>query len=177
MIQLPTTFKPSKRAPSIDELDWLYQWLKQDSEKTNISTVLEFGCGITSWIIQEATHPKTHIAMEAYQPCIDITKSHCPNIEFVTTTWSDIPKIEYQLIFVDASTNPPKDLKPLNGKYCFRNDAIKYIGDCLSEDGIIIIHDWCYGRGWEVTREYLEANNYSLIDSYTSKHGIGVYTK
>jgi len=174
MIELPKTFPPSKRAPMLNELDWLHNWLSKNKQ---LDTVLEFGCGITSWIISDALKPKLHIAMEGFQPCIDMTLKHVPNIQMVKTTWDDIPKIPYRMMFVDASTNAPASLKPMNGSYPFRDDAIKYSEPFIAKDCVVIIHDWNYKPGWRVPRKYLEDHGYKLIDSLATKFGMGVYRR
>lgn len=173
---IPATFTPSKRAPSLQELDWLHNWLSGNKDKYNLEKVLEYGCGITSWVLFDALNPKIQVAMEAFQPCIDITVKHVPNIQMIKTNWNDIPKIKYDVLFVDASTNPPPDLKPMH-KTIFRNDAIKYSESFISEKAIVILHDWNYKEGWRLPRKYVEDNGYTLIASLSTKFGFGIYQK
>lgn len=176
MIELPKTFTPSKRAPSLQELDWLHNWLNNNKKNYDLDKILEYGCGITSWILSDAIMPSIHVAMEAFQPCIDITIKHVPKLQVIKTTWDDIPKIQYGVLFVDASTNPPKDLKPI-GKFPFRDDAIKYSEAFVAKNAIVILHDWNYKIGWRKPREYVEAHGYSLIDSISTRYGMGIYQR
>jgi len=174
MIELPKTFPPSRRAPPLEELDWLHHWLSKNNK--GLDTVLEFGCGITSWVISDALKPKLYVAMEGFQPCINMTEKHVPKIQIVKTNWDDIPRIGYNVLFVDASTNPPKHLKPM-GKRIFRDDAIKYSENFIAKDAIVILHDWNYKEGWRLPRKYVEDKGYVLIDSLSSRYGMGIYKR
>jgi len=156
-------------------LEWLYDWLCENKGHYNESKkVLEFGCGVTSWVLNNALKPEIHVAMEAHEPCIKDTIEHVPDIQIIKTTWDDIPKIPYDIIFVDASTNPPKGLKTFR-KRAWRDDAVKYVEDFQADDALIILHDWSYRGAWLRPRKYLEAKEYPLIAHFSARYGLGIY--
>ena len=180
MLTIPSTFKPSKRAPSLKELDALYNFL--EPQNGEIKDVLEFSCGITSYVIYNACDKfYNYTAIESFQPCIDMVKQHCPDIS-VISKWTDIPDNKFDLVFVDGSSGYPLDLKPLSPTpKCpipFRNDAIKYVEPKLSKNAIVIIHDYNHhDAGYRLPRKYLEDNNYELIWHCDIGNGLGAYTK
>lgn len=187
---IPNTFKISKRAPHIREMEELWKWLYINYNK-KIEKVLEFGCGVTSIVINEAVEPKEYVSVEKFEPCIKTVGEHVKNIKFITTDWSDIPKQMYDLVFVDSCTAPPEGLKalirtvPMAKGTPFRNDAIHYVKDYIGEKTIVIIHDWNhYKKEWRAHREYLENNNFKLIWSFykdegkiVQYYGLGAYIR
>lgn len=178
MLEIPETFKASSRSPQPNELRWLYDWLLENKDKYNDGKkILEFGCGITSWVLNEAIKPERHVAVELYAPCIKMTKKHLPSIEMIKTTWDDIPKIEYDVVFVDSSTAPPKGLKPMAARIVYRDDAIKYAEAFQSKKALVIMHDWNYKGPWRLHRKYVEANGYNLLGSLATRYGLGIYQK
>ena len=178
-MNLPKTFKPSSRSPAKIELRWLHEWLCENKGKYNESKkVLEFGCGVTSWVLNDSLKPEVHVVMEAFEPCIQSTLHHIPSIQVVRTTWGDIPKINYDIIFVDASTHPPKGLKPmiLRAKHrVFRDDVVKYVEDFQADNALIILHDWNYKEGYKAPRRYVESKGYPLVASLKTHYGFGIY--
>lgn len=168
----PTGFS-SKRAPRRDELEALWNFLNPYDGK--IDNVLEFGSGITSWVLNNTLHPKNHISIESFPISVANVKKNVPVVK-VVSTWDQIPNYKYDLLFIDSSTGAPKDLKCLYPKWgLFRHDAIHYVRNFLKGDAIIVIHDWNHKAKWQVSRQYLEENGCKLIWSYTSKYGFGAY--
>ena len=179
MIEYPSGFGVSSRAPSKPEMIWLDEWLKQRSWKPE-TKILEFGCGITTWVISNAIPERTdYYCVEGFEPCVNQVKEHVDNVEFISTTWDDIPQKKYDLAFVDASSCPPKGLVSILGKgeRVFRDDAIHYVMDFVSDDCFFIIHDWCYKGGWLRPQQYFTNRNYRLIASLKARHGLGIYQK
>ena len=175
---IPPSFVPSRRSPSVQELEALWDWLDKNY-RDKIKTILEFGCGVTSWVLHNSLNYTKYIAVEQFQPCIDTVKSHVPNIEIIGY-WDKIPKDSYDLLFVDASTGWPAGLKPLaiTNRRPFRDDAIHYVKDMLHKDTIVIIHDWQHKQyNWRVHRRYLEDNGYKCIWSCAVGYGFGAYIK
>lgn len=173
-MNIPKTFKRSKRAPSKEELEWLYNWLHENKEKYNLNKVLEFGCGITSWILNNAIKPEIHVAMEIYKPCIKTTLEHVPDIKIIQTIWDDIPKISYDVIFIDGSSGCPPKIAA-KGKGIYRKEALKYSKEIMAKNALIIIHDWRHKKiGWLRLRNYLD-ENYEFIDGCKIGYGFGIY--
>jgi len=174
--QLPKTFIPSKRSPSIKELEKLHDFLN-NNYNGKIKNILEFGCGITSLVLNQALSCKNHLAIEQFEPCINDVKYHIKNIK-ILPLWEMIPNEKYDLIFVDASTGPPKGLKPIHkeNKRPFRDDAIHYARKNMKDSTIVIIHDWCHKNPvWRLPRVYLENNNFKCIWSCPIGYGFGAY--
>ena len=182
-IKYPSTFKTSTRSPNQQEMDWLYDWivkqLNEDKLPSN-AKILEFGSGITSYVISNAIpNFQKYVCVEYFPLCVDQVKLHTNNIEFVSDSWHNIPKEKYDLVFVDSSSCAPSDLKPHNPKHdrIFRDDAIHYVIPFVSQKCFFAIHDWCYKTAWLRPKEYFEAINHKLIDCIRTKHGLGIYQK
>ena len=187
--QKPENFKVSSRAPTKKEIRWLYKILSSEKYSSyRGKKVLEFGCGITSYAISQALDPKLYIAVENFQPCMDMCKIHIPGIQFVSTDWSDIPKNKYNVVMVDASSCPPKGLKLVNAvsrqgvpveKHApFRDDAINYILPYTKNTTIFICHDAFHNNPvWHMPCIFLENHGYECIDSFAFKKGIAVFRK
>jgi hypothetical protein len=174
---VPSTFEISRRAPPISELKSLWEWLYKNYNQKR-KNVLEFGAGITSWVLSDAVEPQNQVCMETFPLCINMVKKHVPNIKVVNTNWSGIPKGSYDLLFVDSCTAPPPGLKPLKFEVPFRDDAIEYVKAMLTNDAVVIIHDWCHKDfRWREHRRYLEANGFKLIWSCQGRFGFGAYVR
>ena len=165
-MELPKTFKTNRLSPRVGELQWMYAQL----ENLEIKTVLEFGCGITTWTINEATKPERYIAIEEYQPCIDQVNQHLPQIEIIDR-WTKIPDIKYDLVFVDSSAGH-------GGRAgLYRGQATKASEDYISKGSLIMIHD-SKKRSGLGPRRYLSSNeNYELVANCNSKNGVQIYRR
>ena len=169
---IPDTFQLSKRCPPIQELEWLAKWCIKN-KKPNLK-VLEFGCGITSWILCETLSPKIQVAVEQYPECIMQVKKHCPDIEIVST-WDLIPKNNYDWLLIDSSTGWPEGIKPMTAKRPFRDDAVKYALPLCKKNVTVILHDYDHRKaGWRVARVWLENNGFECIDKYRYRFGFGI---
>ena len=175
-IELPSTFKLSGRSPRMGDLTWMHWWLTTNKNNYSMKNVLEFGCGVTSWFLFDGIKPDKYVAMETYKGCVNMVSSHIPQIQMITTNWDDIPKIPYDVMFVDGSAGAPKGWVPVYPPRIFRADPIKYAEGFISEKCIVILHDHDY-KGWVVAKNYVVENGYLLLDSFRSKHGTGIYQR
>jgi hypothetical protein len=175
-VSMPNGFVLSQRAPPWRELRALWEFLAEHYNHKRFHA-LEFGCGATSYVLNQSIDPKDHVSVEIYEPCIQTVKQYVPSIEIVPR-WDDIPKREYDVLMVDSCSGSPKNLKPMNPANAipFRDDAIRYVENMLSPDCLVILHDWAHpSRGWRVHRKYVEDKGYQLLWSFVSKFGFGVY--
>jgi hypothetical protein len=170
-LQLPKTYPKSKYAPTIGELEFMHDWIKNNIK--NKINVLEFGSGITTWVMSDAlgNNLNEYIAMEDIQ-FIKEPARHCPKVKFITTSWYQIPEDKkYDLIFVDSSAGYPPGTPGLH-----RVDALQYSEKLMSDKAIIIMHDW-HGRSGKEVRRHLEANNYIIQAKIEDKTGLGIYRR
>jgi len=178
-MEYPKSFKVSRRSPSMEEMQWLQEWIQNQKFKDGVK-VLEFGCGITSWVLYNSFPSiSKYVSVENYQPCMNQVRENVPEVEFIDTTWHDIPKDSYDFVFVDASTCAPDDLECVykKGDVLFRDDAIHYSMDFVADDCYFVVHDWCYKTGWLRSRKYFDKRQYELIDCLRTAHGLGIYQK
>lgn len=168
---LPKTFPFSKLAPTEKELVFMNNWLATSTLRG--CKVLEFGCGITSWAINDALKPSVYVAIEHWPQCIKDTIKHIPNINMITTTWHQIPQDVYGFVFIDSSAGYPP-----GGNGLYRDKAIEFIESqkMIDKKSVIMIHDWHANSG-KGSRRLLERTGYRLIASFNDRTGVGVYSK
>ncbi len=167
----PKSFPFSKLAPTAKELEWMNDWLSKNIKPN--SKVLEFGCGITSWVIDQSIHPSVYVAIEHFQKCIIDTLAHVPKIKMITTTWHEIPQDVYDFVFIDSSAGYPP-----GGNGLYRDKTIEFIESqkMIHDKSIIMIHDW-HHRSGAASRKLLERTGYKLLASFNNRTGVGVYSK
>lgn len=167
-LNIPKTFTITRVSPTIEELEFMYNWCKNNIAEG--SNVLEFGAGPTTWALSKAINPTNYICMEHWIPSIKDVLDHLDNITMVRTDWYSIPDdIEYDLVFVDSSAGyPPGD----SGLH--RHDACEFSERLLKNGGYIMIHDW-RKRSGKKSRQYLENKKYKLVDSFNGRTGVGIY--
>lgn len=169
MFELPKTMSRTRVSPSMQELEFMYNWCKNNLKSG--CNILEFGAGPSTYVIKKACDPKIYIAVEDWIPTIKDVTIHVENIMIINSTWFDIPEYTYDFIFVDSSAGyPPKD----GGLH--RDEATKYGERMLSNNGHIMLHDW-HGRSGKAPRRYLENSGYQLVGSLNDKTGVGIYKK
>jgi len=182
MIEYPKTFKVSGRAPSKKEMQWLNNWIINQNFKDNLN-ILEFGCGISTYIIANSVPSyEKYVCVENFKPCLKTVNAHVKNITFIRDTWHNIPKLPYDIVFIDASScTPPEiiaEVKKTSPKCSvYRSEIIPYVWDFVSLDCFFIIHDWKHRPAWVKPRKLFEKMNHKLIDCIRTKHGIGIYQK
>ena len=170
-LNIPKTFKLTRHSPTINELTFLHNWLKQNvNEGLN---VLEFGAGPTTWVIATTINPQKYVVVEDFVPSLYQLLDHLTDINIIKGIWYNIPEdVKYNFVFVDSSAGYPP-----GGDGLFRDEAVKYSERLLAENGFIAIHDW-HGRSGKAPRNYLEnSGNYKLIDSITDRTGLGIYQR
>ena len=157
-------FEFSKLAPSVAELEWLHNYLSEMND--SINSVLEFGCGITTWVINDALEASKYMAIEEFEQCIKDVNTHVPSVK-ISNNWDSFKGETFDLVFVDSSAGC--GMKGLN-----RDKALIASLPCLSEESIVIIHDW-RKRSGKAPRKYLEDAGWDLIAKCEIKSGLGVY--
>lgn len=168
-LELPKTFTITKVSPTIGELNFIYDWLKNNiNQKVN---VLEFGAGPSTWAITSALEVDQYVLIEHWAPSINDVLNHLNNIKIIKGLWYDIPEnIKYDVVFVDSSAGYPPSNKGLH-----RDEAVKYSERLLSDNGYIILHDW-HKRSGSAPKKYIEnTNNYKLVASFRGRTGVGIY--
>ena len=171
-VSFPKTFSWSRMAPTRRELRWFHDYL---SEMRNGKAwkVLEFGCGISTWAINDALQPDIYLAIEAYEPSMQEVSKHCPNV-ILKKKWGPIKQRRWNFIFVDSSAGY-RNLHPVPG--LFRRECIRFAEKSMTPDCLVSIHDWRHRLYSKRARRYLERSGYELVNSFTGRTGIGVYRR
>tara|TARA_Y100000034_G_scaffold135228_1_gene206240 strand:- start:4589 stop:5119 length:531 start_codon:yes stop_codon:yes gene_type:complete len=169
---LPKDFKPSALAPTNEELDWMYNALQPYKEQ--IHSVLEFGCGVTTWAVWSSVEPESYVSIETFQSCIDQVNHFIPQVEIHTDRWDDFTRLyKYDFVLVDGSTGfGPKDRSGV-----FRYEAILFAEQFMNPEALVMLHDHDRNRvGYKKARGYLE-DNYDYLYSFSHRSGVGLYVK
>ena len=143
-------------------------WLSNVLKKYKADNILEFGCGASTWIINESLKPSKYTAIEDYQPNIDMIKDHCPNVKIIDN-WDFSENEQYDFVFVDSSAGCG-----IRGMH--RDKAIIASEPYMTDDCILAIHDWNTNLG-KKPRAYLEQRGWELLDSTPLRKGLGVYRR
>lgn len=167
--ELPKSFSMTRVSPTMNELDFLHDWLKSNIDEE--ANVLEFGAGPTTWAIATALKVNRYVLIEHWVPAIKDVLNHLNDIEIIRSLWYNIPEdIQYNVVFVDSSAGYPP-----GGGGLHRDEAVKYAERLLSEDAHIILHDW-RKRSGSAPRRYIEkSGNYKLVASFSGRTGLGIY--
>lgn len=176
-LELPKTFELTRVSPTIQELEFMHDWCKNNIAQH--SNVLEFGAGPSTWAISTAINPNKYVSVEDWEPAIKDVVDHINNnkninfnIDIVRRTWYDIPDdIKYDFVFVDSSAGYPPGATGLH-----RDEAAKYGDSLLASNGTIMIHDW-HKRSGKKPRIWLENNGFKLVDSFHGRTGVGVFQR
>jgi predicted O-methyltransferase YrrM len=166
-VELKYPFEPSELAPSQKEMAWLYEFLGGLNDQIN--SVLEFGCGVTTYVINEAVEPEYYMAVEEFEKCINDVNTHVPNVK-TTQSWKDFEGRKFDLVFVDSSAGCGKK------KGLFRDKAVMAAEPCMTDETIVILHDW-KRRSGKAPRAYLESNGWELVASFDGRTGLGAYRR
>lgn len=171
-LEIPPTFKVGRFAPPDADLQWLFQWCVRVQPRI----VLEFGCGVTSLAIQTACHPERHVAIEDHQPTIDNATAFLPLLEVECMHLANVPALNFDMVLIDSSAL----FIPAGADGVRRSDAAIFAEALASPDAYYLVHDWCpTGRSYtgEGPKLYLEMMGYTLVDSFVSSRGWGVYRR
>lgn len=167
---LPKTFRLTRVSPTMEELDFIHDWCRNNIEEGG--NVLEFGAGPTTWALATAINANVYVSMEHWAPAITDVLDHLEDIQFVKTNWYAIPDdIKYDLVFVDSSAGYPP-----GGDGLHRDKACEFSERLLSDNGHIMIHDW-RKRSGRKSRIWLENNGFECVASCDGRTGVGVYKR
>jgi len=176
-LEFPSDYIFSHRSPSKKEVRWLYEWLIENKSEYELKNLLEFSCGITSWVLCEALDPDRYIAVDKYKRLALFVKNNLPKVQLVEE-WKviDILPNKYDLILIDGSTCVPADIR-IKGRGVYREEALKYSEKMLTDNALVIMHDWNNKRGgWRRLRNYLDGN-YKFLAGCKIGFGFGIYQR
>ena len=164
VLELPTMdypFKPSRLAPRVDELEWLRTLLL--SQRGQIKSVLELGCGISTWVIQKALKPRVYIAVEDFEQSVKDVKSILPKLD-IQDSW-EYGDAKFDFLFLDSSAGYGSD-----GLH--REKALIAAEPSLCDNALVIVHDW-NKRSGKASRAYVENNKqYTLLEEFRGRTGM-----
>ena len=173
--EIPSDFSVSRRSLKRDELEWLYETLSSNNYNKG-ENVLEFGGGVSTWAVFSALNPKIYVVVENFKPAINSIKINIPDVKIVDTTWDDIPKLTYDVVFVDGSSGCPVSIvdeakrRGVKGDV-FRKEAVIYAERLQSPDAIVILHDCMHHcENWRWPKDYLEEKGYVLLAKHRTKN-------
>jgi hypothetical protein len=177
-LEVPDSFPFSRLAPTQGELEYMCEFLVNHFEGADPINVLEFGSGVSTWAIYNGVTNymnnrekcTNYIAVEDWEQNVIDTKKNLPMVNIIDSSWEDIPKNQYSVVFVDSSACRPGP--PARGLY--RHEATEYAESLMAENALVIIHDW-HHRSGKGPRRYLEGRGYNLVGSFKGRTGVGIY--
>ena len=166
----------SRKSPPLGELHALWDWLTTIANGRG-GQVLEFGCGCTTWVLQQTLSPANLVCVETFPRCIEPVRQHIPQATIVGS-WDQIPRVPYNFMLVDSSTGAPSNLPSLvSQSFPFRDDAIAYALEFCCRN-VVIVHDWCHRQlAFHAPKRYLESSGFQLLWSHTGRRGFGAYQR
>jgi hypothetical protein len=170
---IPKGFKKSALAPPQAEIEWMAACFTNLRGIYKPKKVLEFGCGVTTYLLWNYINPRTMISIEDYQPNIDEVRKWIKYPEFgVFKHWDSIYSEYWDLVFIDSSAGCGK----ATGHH--RDESLMACMPHLAKHAIVILHDWLHAEG-KKPRRILDANpeTWELIDGYHCGRGIGIYRR
>jgi hypothetical protein len=185
MLDLPPTIPRSRRSPVPIELSWLFNELSELSELSGIENVLEFSGGITTWTAYGALRPKNYVCVEEkrFSGIFDPVLEFYPDVN-VVHNWFDIPKLSYDLVFIDGSSCMPKKLikEYKVREKVRRREALMYSEQYMRKGSYVVFHDWGHqekNRGWKKLKRYcIDCGKYEMVKVFKcNKKGFGIYRK
>ena len=185
LTELPATIPRGRRSPGVLELSWLHDRLSKLNKISKINNVLEYSCGITTWVTHNAIDPNNYICIEntKFRKIIDPVIEIYPSIS-ITSDWLAIPELNYDLVFIDGSSCISKKLKRKYGcrmSVC-RHAALLHSENLMSIGSLVVFHDWNHpakNGGWRKVRTHLEGSeDYELVEAFSwSSKGFGIFRK
>jgi hypothetical protein len=173
-------FEHSSLAPTFDELKFIYESLLG----RKFMSVLEFGCGVTTWAIYSAIADSgwadhkdfSYVSIEHFEPCIQSINTHIPKVKMYNTVWGDLPRKPYDLVFIDSSAG----YKPSGEDTgIHRKEAMVFAENLLAPNAYVIIHDYHRPQGGhKALRSYLDNHKkFALVSFFNNRSGVGIYRK
>ena len=173
--RLKYPFQKSRLAPSDRELLWLHKLCKEFGPQR----ILEIGCGITTWVIDNSCNPKTYVAVEitpnekarknpkfaGWYPNIENVKKLCPNVK-IQENWK-YGDLSFDFMFLDSSAGCK-----VRKRGVFRHVALQAAEPYLEDGAIVVIHDWNKRDGRGPRNRVTKSNKYSFMRSLNHKQGI-----
>jgi len=165
-------FKAGTLCPSTPELEWLHQYCAALKPKH----ICEFGCGITSWVANDAAKPESYVAIEEFEPLLTAIKQHCPTISLAkvdpleAVDLDDVLKDKIDLLIIDSSAGT-------GSGGLGRHLALQMAEPYLADGARVIMHDWHRGRSGKAVRQMLETRGYTLESDCKAGTGFGAYMK
>lgn len=150
-------WRRSRMSPKKDEMSTLMDYMI--SLNNGFDSLLEFGCGVTTWYLSQMEFKK-YVSVEEYEPAINHVRKNLPHIP-VVTKWTDIPKEKYHYVFVDSHAGGDADAtereKPL--VYAIENDL-------LYDNTIMIAHDHTMVEDGDISRRSITTGWHGAMNQY-----------
>jgi hypothetical protein len=173
-------FPSSRWSPRKKTLEMLADYI--ESVPTKNTSILEIGGGVSTWYLNQLGFDK-YVMVETYPPALENVKKYTPNV-LALTLWEDIPKMEYQYIFIDSHVGSKEELPG------HRRDApLEYIMDegLYSKDSILIAHDYNKikryyndktsrnGKRWSFWNDAVDRYGWEIEEEIIYRRCFGVY--
>lgn len=171
MLKYP--IQPSNIAPSIRELEWLYEHVKKIKPKR----ILELGLGITTWVISQGTEDiESYLAIENIDSSLQSKYGRwdkyankilelCPHVE-VKDQWEYWGRT-FDFILIDSSVGYP-------GPGLHRREALEVAEPHLEYGAHVVLHDWHTRSGKRVKDLVTTSKKYEITDETDQKPGIAI---
>ena len=167
---IPEAFVISDLAPTRSELQFIHDWLRENRISCD---VLEFGSGVTTWAINLAVQPANYVAVESHPACLAPMGAFLPAVKIVSTSWHDIPRLPYGLVFVDSSSG-----RPTPGRGLFRHEATAYALQLAKRDAVFILHDINLRRkGYQMSIQTLTDAGLKNVARFRGRTGVEIYRR
>ena len=90
---------PSSRwSPRKKTIEMLADYITEQPEKNE--SILDLGGGVSTWYLNQLNF-EDYVMIETFEPALNIVKEKLPSVNALTR-WEDIPKKQYQYIFIDS---------------------------------------------------------------------------
>lgn len=151
---IPIGFKRSEKAPPDIDIEWLVAFLTIQGASRRFTSIVEFGCGITTILTHSILRPTIYIALETFQPCIDEVRRHISAPGFaIFKNWDSIKAYRWDFVFIDGSSGCGAE------KGHHRDLALRAAMLRLHNGAIILFHDSKHAEGKKVERVIKQHNS------------------
>ena len=94
-------------------------------------------------------------------------------VKIVSTSWHDIPRLPYGLVFVDSSSG-----RPTPGRGLFRHEATACALQLARRDAVFILHDVNLRRkGYQMSIQTLTDAGLKNVARFQGRTGVGIYRR